>query len=70
MVEEVPPERFLRTVFRLKKDKQQKSGENCIMRLHNMYTSPDITIIKQRRMKWAGHTAHMREIKNACKVLV
>jgi hypothetical protein len=27
--------------------------------LHNLYTSPDIvTVIKSRRMKWAGNVAH------------
>jgi hypothetical protein len=28
--------------------------------LHNLYTSPDIIrVIKSRRMRWAGHVAHM-----------
>jgi hypothetical protein len=34
--------------------------------LHNLYTSPHIiTVIKSRRMKWAGHVARMGEVKNA-----
>jgi hypothetical protein len=31
--------------------------------LHNLYSSPNIItsrIIKTRRMRWAGHVAHMR----------
>jgi len=33
--------------------------------LHNMYLSLDIVrVIKSRRLKWAGHTAHIGEMKN------
>jgi hypothetical protein len=39
--------------------------------LCNLYTSPNsIRDIKLRRMRWAGHVAHMGEIRNACKVLI
>jgi hypothetical protein len=32
-----------------------------ILRLHNFYSSPStIRMIKSRRMRWAGHVAHMR----------
>jgi hypothetical protein len=36
-----------------------------------LYSSPDITRqIKPRRMKWAGHVAHMGEGRNVYRVLV
>ena len=45
-------------------------------RLHNeelngLYASPNnVRVIKSRRMRWAGHVAHMGEEKGACRVLV
>jgi hypothetical protein len=31
--------------------------------LHSLYSSPNIVrVIKSRRMRWAGHVAHMREV--------
>jgi hypothetical protein len=39
--------------------------------LHNMYSSPSIiTMIKSRRMRWAGHVAQMGEKRNAYRILV
>jgi hypothetical protein len=39
--------------------------------LHNLYYSPDnIRMIRSRRMRWAGHIACMREMRNAYKILV
>jgi hypothetical protein len=39
--------------------------------LHNLYSSPSIfRMIKLRRMRWAGHVAHMREKRNAYRILV
>jgi hypothetical protein len=35
--------------------------------LHNLYSSPSIIrIIKSRRMRWAGHVAHMVD-KGECR---
>jgi len=35
-------------------------------KLHNLYTSPCIIrVIKSRRMRGAGHVAHMEEMRNA-----
>jgi hypothetical protein len=39
--------------------------------LHNLYVSPNIIrVIKSRRIRWAGHVTPMREMRNACKILV
>jgi hypothetical protein len=38
--------------------------------LHSLYSSPNIvTVIKSRRMRWAGHVAHMREERGVYRVL-
>jgi hypothetical protein len=40
-------------------------------KLHDLYSSPSIiTIIKPRRMTWAGHVARMGENRNAYRLLV
>jgi hypothetical protein len=39
--------------------------------LHNLYSSPDIIRqIRSRRMRWAGHVAHMGEVRNVYRVLM
>jgi hypothetical protein len=39
--------------------------------LHNMHATPNITsVIKSKRMKWAGLVARMGEIINAYRLLV
>jgi hypothetical protein len=39
--------------------------------IHNLFSSPNIiTVIKSRRMKWAGHVAQMGEKRNVYKLLV
>jgi hypothetical protein len=39
--------------------------------LHNLYSSPSIfTIIKLRRMRWAGHVERMGEKRNVYRLLV
>jgi hypothetical protein len=39
--------------------------------LHNLYASPNIIrVIKSRRMTWAGHVAHLREIRSTYKILI
>jgi len=38
--------------------------------LHNLYASPDVTsVIKLRRMRWAGHVTHLGDMRNACGIL-
>jgi hypothetical protein len=39
--------------------------------LHNFYASPNIIrVIKSRRMRWAGHVAHMGGMRNVYRILV
>jgi hypothetical protein len=39
--------------------------------LHDLYSSPNIVrVIKSRRMRWAGHVAHMGEGRGAYRDLV
>jgi hypothetical protein len=38
--------------------------------LHNMYTTPNIRVIKLRRMRWVGHVVCMGEMRNAYNILV
>jgi hypothetical protein len=40
-------------------------------KFHDLYSSPNIVrVIKSRRMRWAGHVAHMGEGRGAYRVLV
>jgi hypothetical protein len=34
-----------------------------------LYFSPNINVIKSRRMRWAGYFAYMEEMRNAYKML-
>jgi hypothetical protein len=38
--------------------------------LHSLYSSPNIRMVKSRRMRWVGHVARMGEMRSAFKVLV
>jgi hypothetical protein len=39
--------------------------------IHSLYSSPNIvTVIKSRRMRWAGHVARMGEERGICRILV
>jgi hypothetical protein len=64
--------RMLRRIFGSKKDqvtgswRRQHNEE-----LHNLYSSLSIIrMLKSRRMRWAGHVAHMWYMRNACNILV
>ncbi|KAJ4448683.1 hypothetical protein ANN_00073 [Periplaneta americana] len=64
--------KVLRKIFGAKRD--EVTGEWRKLHnaeLHTLYSSPDIIRnIKSRRLRWAGHVAHMGESRNAYRVLV
>jgi hypothetical protein len=38
---------------------------------HNLYSSPNIIrMVKSRKMRWVGHVACIRKMRNAHKILV
>ena len=63
---------MLREVFGPKRDEVTKEWK----KLHNeelndLYSLPNIVrVVKSRRMRWAGHVAHMGEDRGVLKVLV
>jgi hypothetical protein len=64
--------RVLRRIFGPKRDEvtggwRQLHNEE----LHNLYSSSSvITMIKSRRVRWAGHVARMRAKRDAYRILV
>jgi hypothetical protein len=64
--------RVLRRIFGTKRD--EMTGEWRKLHneeLHDLYSSPSIIrIMKERRMRWAGHVARMWERRNAYRLLV
>ena len=61
--------RVLRKIFGPMRDEVMGSGEDDIMRLYDLYP-PNIWVIKSRRMRWVGHTAHMRKRRGSYRILV
>ena len=63
---------MLRRIFGAKRDEVTRECR----KLHNeeklnLYSSPNIVqVIKSRRMRWAGHVAHMGERRDVYMVLV
>jgi hypothetical protein len=63
--------RVLRRIFGPKRD--EITGECRKLHseeLYNFYSSPTITQMKSRRMRWTGHVACMEEERKLYKVLV
>jgi hypothetical protein len=54
------------------KGRKTDRGENCIiMNFMTCVSSPNtVTMIKSRRMRWAGHAAHMGKERGVYTVLV
>jgi hypothetical protein len=52
--------------------KCQEAGEDCIMRsfITCVLDSALLGVIKSKSMRWAGHIAHMDELRSAYKILV
>jgi hypothetical protein len=52
--------RMLRRIFGPKREEDGSWRKLHNDEFHNLYSSPNIVrVIKSRRMKWAGHVAHM-----------
>jgi hypothetical protein len=64
--------RMLRKIFGPKRD--EVTGEWRKLHneeLHDLYSSPSIIrMVKERRMRWAGHVGRMGEKRNAYRLLV
>jgi hypothetical protein len=63
--------RVLRRIFGLRTD--DVTGEWRKLHneeLHDLYSSPNIWVIKSRRMRWAGHIARMGERRGVYGVLM
>ncbi|KAJ4427229.1 hypothetical protein ANN_24846 [Periplaneta americana] len=64
--------KVLRKMFGAKRDEVTREWKKLHKEeLHALYSSPEIMgDIKSRRLRWAGHVAHMGESRNAYRVLV
>jgi hypothetical protein len=63
--------RVLRRIFGPKRDEVTGGWRKLHNEeLHGLYSSPSIIrVIKARRMRWAGHVAHMGEMRGAYNIL-
>jgi hypothetical protein len=62
-------DRVLRIVFDPKRDEVTEGWRKLHNEeLHNLYSLP--RMIKSRRMRWAGHVAHMGQKRNAYRIFV
>jgi hypothetical protein len=61
----------LRRIFGLKREEVTGGQrEQHDEELHNLYSSPNnIRVIRSRRVRWLGHVACMREMRNASILL-
>jgi hypothetical protein len=64
--------RVLRRIFEPKRDEVAGGWRKVLNKeLHGLYSSLGIVrVIKARRMRWAGHVAHMGEVRSAYNILV
>jgi hypothetical protein len=62
--------RVLRRIFGTKRFEVTGNGRSCTMRSFIIYTHPQISLGKSRRMRWAGHVTRVGEETKVCKVLV
>jgi hypothetical protein len=68
----VSENRVLRRIFRPKREEVAEGWRRLHNeKLHNLYASLTIiTVIKSRKMRWAGNLARMERMRNAYNVLV
>jgi hypothetical protein len=62
--------RVLRRIFGPKRNEHGSWRKLHNDELHILYSSPDIKVIKSRRMRWTGHGARMGEGRGVYRVLV
>jgi hypothetical protein len=64
--------RVLRRIFGPKRDEVTGGWRKLINEeLHGVYSSSSIvSVIKARRMRWAGHMARMGEVRGAYNILI
>jgi hypothetical protein len=64
--------RVLRRIFGPKRDEVTGGWRKLHNEeLHGLYSSPStIRVIKERRIRWAGHVARMGEVRGAYNILV
>jgi hypothetical protein len=63
--------RVLRKIFGPKREEDGSWRKLHNDELHDLYSSPNIVgVIKSRRMRWAGHVAHMGEGRGVYRVFV
>jgi hypothetical protein len=63
--------RVLRRIFGPEREEDGSLKKLLNDELHNLYFSPNIvTVIKSRKMRWAGHVVRMGEGRGVYRVLV
>jgi hypothetical protein len=64
--------RLLRRIIGLKRDEMTEDWKKPHNKeLHNLYCSPDIIkMVESREVRWAGHVAHIGEMRNTYKIFV
>jgi len=64
--------RVLRRVFRSKRDEETGEWRKLHKEeINDLYSSPNIVrVIKSRKVRWAGHVAHMGENRGAYRALM
>jgi hypothetical protein len=63
--------RVLRRIYGAKKEEVAGGSRRLhSQELHNLYISPNIRVLKSRRMRWAEYVAWMGEIRKTNKMLV
>jgi hypothetical protein len=49
---------------------RRESGGSCTMRIFIICSHPQISLVKSRQMRWAGHVARIGEERKVYRVLV